>query len=71
MLKCAVRLTGVRPHFAVYQSCHIDVVFQAFLNVNKGLYVFFTMNIETGKTAPFVKFTLGDPRRRPCASPET
>jgi hypothetical protein len=32
-------LTGVRPHFAVYQSWHIDVLFQAFLHVNKGLYV--------------------------------
>jgi hypothetical protein len=34
---------------------------------------FFTMNIETGKTAPFVKFTPGDPSLHLCTSafPET
>jgi hypothetical protein len=32
------------------------------------VYTFFNMNIETGKTAPFVKFTLADPRRRPYPS---
>ena len=41
-LHIACRLTGIKPHFAVYQSWHLHVLTLALPLVNKGLLSFWS-----------------------------